>query len=91
VELFIRLELALINSDFGQFRQAHQELQRCKEILDNGEDWRGHHGAYAHICVLVNSAEHILKFVSADGRWHVALRQRSTTIPEEAARDFARR
>jgi tetratricopeptide (TPR) repeat protein len=41
VELFIRLELAIIHSDLGQFRRAWEELRRCEEILDNGENWRG--------------------------------------------------
>ncbi len=88
LELFIRIELAIINSDLGQFRRAREELHRCKEILDNGEDWRGHRGAFLHIVALVQSAEHILKFVSPDGRWHVALHHRSVLLPEEIAQGF---
>jgi len=88
VELNIRIELAIINSDLGQFPQARAELQRCKEILDNGEDWGGHSGAFSHTVALVKAAEHVLKFVSSDGRWHVALRQRSVLLPEEVAEGF---
>ncbi|HLX38251.1 MAG TPA: hypothetical protein VKR29_10640, partial [Candidatus Binataceae bacterium] len=46
-ELFIRLELALIAIDLGQFQRAREELRRSKEILDNGEEWCGHRGTYA--------------------------------------------
>ena len=88
VELCIRIELAIINSDLGQFPQARAELQRCKEILDNGEDWRGHRGAFAHTVALVKAAEHVLKFVSSDGRWHIAMRQRSVLLPDEVAEGF---
>jgi len=88
LELFIRLELALIDADFGQLPQAREELQRCKEILDNGEDWRGHKGTFAHTCALVTSAEHVLKFVSSDGRWHIALERRSTMLPDDAVAGF---
>ena len=88
LELFIRIELAIINSDLGQFRRAREELHRCREILDNGEDWRGHRGAFLHIAALVQAAEHILKFVSPDGRWHVALHHRSVLLPKEIAQGF---
>lgn len=88
VELYIRIELAIINSDLGQFPQARAELQRCKEILDNGEDWRGHRGAFSHTVALVKAAEHVLKFVSSDGRWHIALHQRSVLLPEEVVEGF---
>lgn len=88
-ELFIRIELALIASDLGQFPRAKEELRRCKEILDNGEDWCGHRGAFLHTCALVKAAEHIIKFVSPDGRWHVALHRRSAQLPDEVAEGFS--
>jgi tetratricopeptide (TPR) repeat protein len=87
-ELFIRIELALIASDLGQFGRAKEELRRSKEILDNGEDWRGHRGSFLHTCALVKAAEHIIKFVSSDGRWHVALHRRSAQLPDEVAEGF---
>jgi len=87
-ELFIRIELALIACDLGQFPRAREELRRAKEILDNGEDWRGHRGSFLHTCALVKAAEHILKFVSSDGRWHVALFRRSVVLPNEVVEGF---
>ena len=89
-ELFIRIELAIINSDLGAVpRRPRRNLQRCKEILDNGEDWRGHRGAFSHTVALVSAAEHILKFAKVptdDGT--MALHQRSVLLPEEVAEGF---
>jgi tetratricopeptide (TPR) repeat protein len=87
-ELFIRIELALIDADFGRIPRAKEELRRCKEILDNGEDWCGHNGAYEHVSALVKAAEQILKFASSDRRWHVPLERQPTRLPEEVADGF---
>jgi hypothetical protein len=87
-ELFIRIELALIDADFGRIPRAREELRRCKEILDNGEDWRGHQGAYEHVSALVTSADQILKFASSDGRRHLSLERQPTRLPEEVAAGF---
>ena len=87
-ELFIRLELALLAVDLGQFPRAKEELHRCKEILDGGEDWRGHRGTYAYTCALLKVAEHALKFTTPDGRWHLAFNGRLGVVPEEAASEF---
>ena len=87
-ELFIRIELALIDADFGRIPRAKQQLRRCNEILDNGEDWCGHQGAYEHVSALVKAAEQILKLSSSDGRRHVSLERRPTRLPEEVADGF---
>jgi tetratricopeptide (TPR) repeat protein len=87
-ELFIRLELALIAIDLGQFPRAKEELRRCKEILDSGEDWRGHRGTYLYTCALLKVAEHAIKFATPDGRWHVAFNGKMGAMPEEASDGF---
>jgi hypothetical protein len=87
-ELFIRIELALISSDFGQVPRAKTELRRCKEILDNGEDWVGHLGAYLHTSALVKAAEDLLRVKTSAGRWHFPPERGTGYVAEEVTAGF---
>jgi tetratricopeptide (TPR) repeat protein len=87
-ELFIRIELALISSDFGQVPRAKTELRRCKEILDNGEDWVGHLGAYLHTSALVKAAEDLLRVQTSAGRWHFPPERGVGHVAEEVTAGF---
>ncbi len=46
-EAAIRASLALLLTDLGRSREAVLHLQRCRQILSNGEDWRGVAGRVA--------------------------------------------
>lgn len=86
-ELFIRIELALVHVDLGRIESARGELERCRPILDNGEDWRGHKGAYAHTAALVSGAEHIFSLKNSNERWHVPI-DRGVQLPKEVTEGF---
>ncbi len=73
-EIFIRVERALFNADLARIDEANEDLRRCREILDGGEDWRGHRGAFACASALVEAAEPIAKAkwsepVAGDAAW----------------------
>jgi hypothetical protein len=88
-ELFIGIELALVNVDLGRVDAAKEHLQRCGEILASGEDWRGHRGAFAHTSALVRAAEHIRKVKDSDAIWRVAAdRNGALRLPEDFADGF---
>jgi tetratricopeptide (TPR) repeat protein len=88
-ELFTRTELALVNADLGRIAPAQQQLKRCQQILDNGEDWRGHKGAFAYASALVGAVEHLRKVNSSDELWRVSLEQGGALrLPEEVADGF---
>ena len=44
VELMVRAELARIHAVSGSADAADEHLERCDEIVDAGEDWRGRQG-----------------------------------------------
>jgi hypothetical protein len=88
-ELFIGIELALVNVDLGRVEAAKEHLGRCGEILASGEDWRGHRGAFAHTAALVRAAEHIRKVKTGDAIWRVATdRNGALRLPEDTAHGF---
>jgi hypothetical protein len=88
-ELFTRIELALVNADLGRVAPAQEQLKRCQPILDNGEDWRGHKGAFAYAWALVSAAEHLRKVNSSDALWRVSLESGGALrLPEEVADGF---
>ena len=49
--------LAEIHAENGDPERAHQHLNRCREILGNGEDWRGLVGDVARAEAVVAAAE----------------------------------
>jgi tetratricopeptide (TPR) repeat protein len=88
-ELFIGIELALVNVDLGRVDAAKEHLHRCGEILASGEDWRGHRGAYAHTSALVQAAERIRKVKNCDAIWRVAThRYGALRLPDDLADGF---
>jgi tetratricopeptide (TPR) repeat protein len=52
-----RTELALIYADKNRVEDAHKHLTRCREIVRNGEDWRGLVGIVARAEAVVAAAE----------------------------------
>ena len=87
-ELFIRIEQAIISLDFGQIARAEKELRRCKEILDNGEDWCGHLGAYLHTSALSKVAKEVLSNHGSGERWHLAIGRGAEPVSAEVAAEF---
>ena len=91
-ELFMRVELALLDADRGRVEKAKAQLARCREMLASGEDWRGHLGAFASASALVAAADylHEAKGSSTCGgfRYIVAV---SCGCPTRWQRDFAPR
>jgi DNA-binding CsgD family transcriptional regulator len=47
IEVQARADLALLLGRMGRTDDAHLHLARCREIMDNGEDWRGLAGRVA--------------------------------------------
>ena len=88
-ELFSRIELALVNADLGRVAQAKEQLQRCQQILDNGEDWRGHNGAFAYASAVVSADEHIRKVKSSEQLWRLSVESGAMLrLPEEVVEGF---
>jgi tetratricopeptide (TPR) repeat protein len=59
-ELHLRTILVQARSALGELEEAENDLRRCKEILSNGEDWRG-------LAAEVYQAQGILR--TAEKRW----------------------
>jgi tetratricopeptide (TPR) repeat protein len=88
-ELFTRIELALVDADLGRVAQAKEQLQRCQQILDNGEDWRGHNGSFAYASAVVSADDHLRKVKSSDGLWPLSVENGSSRrLPEEVVDGF---
>ena len=43
-EMWVRPDLALARAEIGQVDEARRHVERCKDIMSNGEDWRGRGG-----------------------------------------------
>jgi predicted ATPase len=56
-ELHTRSFLAGISVEMGYVERAHPHLARCREILGNGEDWRGLAGVAARAEAVVAAVE----------------------------------
>jgi tetratricopeptide (TPR) repeat protein len=88
-ELFTRIELAVLNADFGRIAQAREQLERCRQILDNGEDWRGHRGSFVYASALISAAEHIRKAKTSDEIWKASVEKGAALrLPEKIADEF---
>jgi tetratricopeptide (TPR) repeat protein len=57
IELETRAALVLVYADLGRIDEAAPHLNRCREISENGEDWRGLVGAVARAEAVVAAAE----------------------------------
>ncbi len=57
LQLKHRTLLALIYANTSRVGEAHQQLERCREIIDNGEDWRGLVGLVAKAEAVVAATE----------------------------------
>jgi tetratricopeptide (TPR) repeat protein len=88
-ELFTRIELAGLSADFGRIAAAKEHLERSQQILDNGEDWRGHRGAFAYASALVSAAEHIRRAKSSDELWKASVETGlALRLPEKVSDGF---
>jgi hypothetical protein len=82
-ELFIRIELAVVNADQGELERALEHLARCREIINDGEDWRGHRGAFAYAAATVEAAECLARAKGLDLVWAIpAQRNRPLKLPD---------
>jgi len=89
-ELFIRIELAIFNADLGRLTQALEHLPRCREIVDDGEDWRGHRGAVAYTSSIIAAAECIAKVKGTEQLWAIpSERTRPIKLPDKVAEGFS--
>ena len=46
-ELWVRADLARVRAELGRLEEARGHVERCREIIGNGEDWRGRAGHVA--------------------------------------------
>jgi tetratricopeptide (TPR) repeat protein len=46
-EMWIRPDLARTRAEIGDIQAARQHLERCRDIMSRGEDWRGRAGHVA--------------------------------------------
>jgi tetratricopeptide (TPR) repeat protein len=89
-ELFTRVELAVFHAELGRFPLAKEQLVRCQEILDDGEDWRGHRGAVALTFSLVEAAECIARVRGPELVWTLASeRLRPIKLPDTVSEGFS--
>jgi class 3 adenylate cyclase len=70
-EIAARPELALILEAVGRSGEALTHLERCREILGGGEDWRGLVGCVARAEAVVAAAQG--EFTAADGHFERAI------------------
>ncbi len=93
-ELFIRIELAVVNADQGELERALEHLARCREIINDGEDWRGHRGAFAYAAATVEEAVCLARDKGLDLVWAIPA-QRNRPLSKgylmESTTDSARR
>jgi tetratricopeptide (TPR) repeat protein len=70
-ELHTRAELASVYAEEGRPEQAHPHLERCREVIAAGEDWRGLAGHVARAGAAVAAAEG--QFESANEQFGTAV------------------
>ncbi len=88
-ELFTRIELVLYHADLGQLDRAMEHLPRCREMVEDGEDWRGHGGAVAYASALVEAAEGIARVRGTERLWAIpAGRSRPLKLPDQVEDSF---
>jgi tetratricopeptide (TPR) repeat protein len=71
IELETRTALVLVYADLGRILQAVPHLNRCREIIGDGEDWRGLVGAVARAEAVVAGAEG--KYQDAEAQFEKAV------------------
>lgn len=88
-ELFMRVELALLDADRGRVEKAKAQLARCREMLASGEDWRGHLGAFASASALVAAADYLHEAKGSYDVWRISLHSGGELrLPDEVAEGF---
>jgi tetratricopeptide (TPR) repeat protein len=71
IEMWVRPEVALLYTDLGRSGEARPHLDRCREILADGEDWRGLAGRTAVVEGVAAAAD--AERAAADGRFQDAI------------------
>jgi tetratricopeptide (TPR) repeat protein len=71
IEMWVRPELALLYTDLGRSGEARPHLNRCREVLADGEDWRGLAGRTAVVEGVAAAADR--ERASADERFQEAI------------------
>jgi len=86
-ELITRSILALVLADAGQAHEARPEIERCREILGAGEDWRGLAGYVARAEAVGAAAEG--RFDDANAQFEKAIATfKRYELPWEEAETF---
>ena len=86
-ELSARSILALVLADAGQAHEARPEIERCREILGAGEDWRGLAGYVARAEAVGAAAEG--RFDDANAQFEKAIATfKRYELPWEEAETF---
>lgn len=70
-ELWVQIDLARAHADAGHTEAARRHVDRCLELVGNGEDWRGRAGQVALAEAVVLAAEG--RGEEAEGRFAAAL------------------
>jgi class 3 adenylate cyclase len=87
-ELYNRLDLALVLGERGKADDAEPHAARCREILSNGEDWRGRAGHLMQVEAVIAAAAgrpadaqaHFEAALEAFRRYEVPWREADTLI-----------
>jgi non-specific serine/threonine protein kinase len=86
-ELIARSRLALVLADAGQAQEARPQIERCREILGAGEDWRGLAGHVARAEAALAAADG--RFYDANAQFEKAIANfKRYTLPHEEADTF---
>ena len=56
-ELWVQIDLVRVEAANGRLEAARQHLERCREIVGNGEDWRGRGGQVELAAAVLAAAE----------------------------------
>ena len=84
LELIARGELASLYAETGRPEQAHPHLERCREVIAQGEDWRGFVGQLARAEAMVSAAESRIEAANAQFAHAVEIQSRYQVPFEEA-------
>jgi ATP/maltotriose-dependent transcriptional regulator MalT len=75
--MWVLPDLARVRAETGRVEDARAHVERCRAIMDRGEDWRGRHGIAAVAEAVVLSVEE--RPAEADARFGADTRSCSST------------
>ena len=56
-ELWVQIDLVRVETENGRLAAAREHLERCREIIGNGDDWRGRAGQVELAAAVLAAAE----------------------------------